>query len=940
MSESKNATEPRPDDRVRFGLRGRLLLVTLLFVNAAFLAVWLISTSTARQGLLSLSETNLGLGAENLASAVTQVLDDTHADAVTTARLDLPSQAIDTDDPKNVEWYANEMVRTKSKYAAIVVANKSGLIVASNTLGRDGRPLRVALRGKSLAHESFDAAALHSGHGVGVPVLPSRPAFLEGVLGPEEQVLGFSLPILDVMDEVVGTLTVLVSVDYLSGMLDGYTRASNGSVDSLAVLVDRDGRVVAAPAKLPGAARYRGAVLPANARSSSAELKSWSGPFGSEFLLAPKPVRGTAESWGFQLVVMKTSAALEAPVRAIGRRLLIVFSGALVLATLGLAFMTTRFLDPMRRLTSAILATERAADFQPPAVSSGDEVGALNRAFARTFSTIREYEGSLERKVAERTRELADAKQEVSDILDNMRQAIFTLDARGAINGEFSAHTRELFGNVPIAGEPVMDVLQITEQRDAETFSRMRFWLSNIVGTDELQWFLSEGEPPRALEYMRPGSDGATERRALELEYAPIMKSGAVHKVMVIAKDVTKVHELQAEVARKESEHEANLERIAELVDLDPELFETFLAESVAILEQCDEAVSTLERAPADRAGVDALFRYMHTLKGNARIFKITTVQNAAHAVEEQIEELRSGQRDVTPEAASDLRSRVALLRGLLRDLERLGRKVLRGSAEVSEDAGKRRTTVARVAETRILEVRKAYKELSRVLVSAEKSMPGDVARLHDALGRVVQALTVVPTGDLFGRMRKMVLDLAGELEKRLEDLTTSGDEIEVDAKVLDKMKDVLLHALRNAVDHGIETPAERRAAGKSEKGQIQVKCAWEQGAGGNRKNLVFEISDDGAGIDVERVKAKAYEDRLFSEQQLGTLAPAEVMQILFRPGFSLARRITTISGRGVGLDVIAATMKELRGEARLTSERGRGTTLSLKIPADYYQAL
>ncbi len=940
MSDPKNATARPREDRVRFGLRGRLLLVTLLFVNAAFLAVWLISTSTARQGLLTLSETNLGLSAENLASAVTQVLDDTHADAATTARLDLPAQAIDTDDSKNVEWYADEMVRTKSKYAAIVVANKNGEIVASNTVGRDGRPLRATLRGRSLAHEPFAAAALRSQRGVGVPILPGRPAFLDGVLGPGEQVLGFSLPVLDVMDEVVGTLTVLVSVDHLSGMLDGYTRSSDGAVDSLAVLVDRDQRVVAAPGKLPGAARYRGAVLPVSARSASGRLNSWTGPFGSEFLLAPKPVRGAAKEWGFQLVVMKTSAALEAPVRAIGQRLLFVFSGALVLATLGLAFMTTRFLDPMRQLTRAILATERAADFRAPSVTSADEVGALNRAFARMIATIREYEGSLEQKVSERTRELADAKQEVSDILDNMRQAIFTVNAQGTINSELSAHTRELFGDVPIAGQSVLNLLQIKEEHDPETFSRMRFWVSNIVGADELQWVLAEGEPPRTLEYQRPGNNNATERRSLELEYAPIMKGGAVDKVMVIAKDVTKVHELEAEVARKESEHQASLERIAELVDLDPELFETFLTESVAILEQCDEAVSALERAPADRGGVDALFRYMHTLKGNARIFKITTVQNAAHAVEEHIQELRSGQRQVTPESVSELRSNVARLRGLLRDFERLGRKVLRGSVDVGDDAGKRRATVARVAETRILEVRKAYKELSRVLASAESRVPEDVVRLHEALGRVVQALTFMPTGDLFGRMRKMVLDLAAELEKRVDDLTTAGDEIEVDVKVLDKMRDVMLHALRNSVDHGIETPAERRAVGKPEKAKISIKCAWEQNTGSDRKSLIFEIVDDGAGIDIERVKAKAYEQRLFSEQELATLGAPEVMQILFRPGFSLARRVTTVSGRGVGLDVIAATMKELRGEARLTSERGRGTTLLLKIPADYYQAL
>ena len=117
--------------------------------------------------------------------------------------------------------------------------------------------------------------------------------------------------------------------------------------------------------------------------------------------------------------------------------------------------------------------------------------------------------------------------------------------------------------------------------------------------------------------------------------------------------------------------------------------------------------------------------------------------------------------------------------------------------------------------------------------------------------------------------------------------------------KVLDKMRDVMLHALRK---NRWTTASKRRPSGapqtKPEKAKISIKCAWEQNTGSDRKSLIFEIVDDGAGIDIRRVKAKAYEQRLFSEQELATLGAPEVMQILFRPGFSLARRVTTVSGR------------------------------------------
>jgi hypothetical protein len=129
--------------------------------------------------------------------------------------------------------------------------------------------------------------------------------------------------------------------------------------------------------------------------------------------------------------------------------------------------------------------------------------------------------------VDERTRELAQAKKEVTDILDNMQQAVLTVGADGLIRKEVSAHAREIFGNIPIAGRALAELMQLDGVADSEKRSRMNFWLANIFGSDELQWMLTEGDRLTDLTYRRRISDGSTEERLLKLEYGPHLQSWA-----------------------------------------------------------------------------------------------------------------------------------------------------------------------------------------------------------------------------------------------------------------------------------------------------------------------------------------------------------------------------------------------------------------------------
>ena len=172
----------------------------------------------------------------------------------------------------------------------------------------------------------------------------------------------------------------------------------------------------------------------------------------------------------------------------------------------------------------------------------------------------------------------------------------------------------------------------------------------------------------------------------------------------------------------------------------------------------------------------------------------------------------------------------------------------------------------------------------------------------------------------------RMIRDLSRKLNKPME-LYMSGEETELDRTVVDQIGDPLQHLLRNSADHGIESADERRKIGKPETGSIFLK-AFQEG-----NNVIIEVRDDGAGINTERVKAKAIERGLVTEEQAENLSQKEIIDFLFMPSFSMAKQITDISGRGVGLDVVKSNIEALGGDVEVKSAMGQGTTFIVRLP-------
>ncbi|MBB4052800.1 two-component system chemotaxis sensor kinase CheA [Devosia subaequoris] len=207
---------------------------------------------------------------------------------------------------------------------------------------------------------------------------------------------------------------------------------------------------------------------------------------------------------------------------------------------------------------------------------------------------------------------------------------------------------------------------------------------------------------------------------------------------------------------------------------------------------------------------------------------------------------------------------------------------------------------------------------------TALKTIAEELERLSSGLRDTTMGIRMVPIGTLFSRFRRLIHDLSGELGKPIEFITT-GEDTELDKTMIERLADPLVHLIRNSIDHGLESADKRAAAGKPAKGVVRLSAVYS-GA-----EVAISITDDGAGLDAARIRAKAEENGLITPDT--KLTDQELYHLIFAPGFSTAKEVTSLSGRGVGMDVVKRTIDGLRGTIDVTSRPGEGSTMTLRLP-------
>lgn len=382
----------------------------------------------------------------------------------------------------------------------------------------------------------------------------------------------------------------------------------------------------------------------------------------------------------------------------------------------------------------------------------------------------------------------------------------------------------------------------------------------------------------------------------------------------------------------------------------DPELLRDFVVRSVEHLDTATEQLLVLEKNPSDAEALNAVFRVFHTIKGMAGFLALTEIEELAHGAESAIDAPRRGAEPLSGDAFDAVFHTVDEMRSLVAAV--LGED---GSTTASSFAGSGRpaasvavqsastpqrrsgTNSVRVDEERLDKMldmvgelviaESMFSEAARSQESSFDSLAAQLSRL-DKITRELQematSLRMVPLHGTFVRAARLVRDVSRKAGKRV-DLVKYGDDTELDKLVVDRIYDPLVHILRNAVDHGIEQPEMRRAAGKPETGRIELR-AYHSGGG-----IHIEIRDDGAGLDRARVLERARERGLVGDDQ--TPSEEELLALLFEPGFSTSDTVTDISGRGVGMDVVRRTVESLRGQVDAIVETGHGMCISIRLP-------
>jgi two-component system, chemotaxis family, sensor kinase CheA len=403
------------------------------------------------------------------------------------------------------------------------------------------------------------------------------------------------------------------------------------------------------------------------------------------------------------------------------------------------------------------------------------------------------------------------------------------------------------------------------------------------------------------------------------------------------------------------------------------ELLADFIAETREMLEASSGEIVAWETDPADRARLDSIFRFVHTVKGNCGFFDFPRLEKLSHAAEDALAECRAGRREPDQELVSAVLAiidRIGELTDMIEAGEELGERgdealvaalENQGEADAApvpatvetngetaeEEEGEdnpktvRNPSVQRSIRLPVSLLDEVMKGVSDMVLARNDlarrlrdsgtppEIEGPFDRLSGILTDVRDSITrmrMQRLEHLFGSFPRLVRDLSKELGKQVM-VDFEGGDVELDREMVEIIRDPLTHIIRNAIDHGIEAPSERLKGGKREIGLLRFAARQA----GNQISLV--ISDDGRGIAGDTLAAKSVDAGLYTEAETEAMSERRKLHLVFEPGLSTADKVSSVSGRGVGMDVVRANIEKVGGSIELMSTPGEGTSFHLKLP-------
>jgi predicted ATPase/HPt (histidine-containing phosphotransfer) domain-containing protein len=490
---------------------------------------------------------------------------------------------------------------------------------------------------------------------------------------------------------------------------------------------------------------------------------------------------------------------------------------------------------------------------------------------AISITNARAYD-SLEDRVAERTRELAEKNREVAAMLDSMQQGLFTIDEALAVQPQYSPHLEAIVGTRDIAGRDFSALLFRDSSVAPDALQAMR---AAIQFSFHVPRFLAEVNAAHLIrQFQRTGPGG--ERRHYEADWTYVAdEQGIVSKILVAVRDVTVLKKLTESVAEKARE----LDVVGQILDAGLDAFDRFVAGADAMLDESRSALRAF--ASFGQAESELLMRNLHTVKGNARMLGLSYIVEAAHRAEQTCQQrpiadngMRTGVLAAVDDVGAALEAYRAVHASKLAQLR--GQGDARQSAELEAIAG---------------------------AVSAVNGGSLSPAEAIRSVGRVLARMQTTPLQDIVRDTARMLPSLAGELEKTAPVVECVEPGLRLHTDWAHALRGALVHALRNALDHGIEPPLEREGKGKPQAGRIRVRASRHE------RGAEIAVSDDGRGLDMTALRTK-----------LGDFASDDgaLAEKVFLSGTTTAASVSATSGRGVGMDAVRSFVRRLGGEARV----------------------
>ncbi|HKO93289.1 MAG TPA: ATP-binding protein [Polyangiaceae bacterium] len=537
--------------------------------------------------------------------------------------------------------------------------------------------------------------------------------------------------------------------------------------------------------------------------------------------------------------------------------------------SLGLAsaliLIARRFLvTPLARLERAALGLASGAPITVP-VQRDDEIGRLSRTF-----------NSMAQIIDERERRIAASNRRLQNLLDHMGQAIVVFDAQGRLTEEHSRLAERIFG--ASAGAMVVD--QLYPVSDGAEMDREAFqaWVEAAFAGDAAQFKEIVDLAPRAVTFRRAGQE-----LELDLEYRLVEGGGQSQQIMLLATDVTEKRRLERSVAQKDREHEQQLSAVRRLVSGGGQLFAGFVEHSQRRLGLCRELLNA--HPTLDRPTVEALFQQFHTLRAEARCFDLARIEARVTQLESVLQELRG---ELDPCGNQDVRQGVDELAELLAEAEQ--------TFVAQHPLGAAALDQVTVRRSRVLSLLDASQHSDAALRGqiaqlAKRPLVESTALLPEAVARWAQRA---------GKNVRLHLDHSG---------------IEIPHALAGVLGGVLSHLLRNAIAHGIESEAERQAAGKPRQGTVTISGVEAE------DGVSISVADDGRGFNIEAIRARAHG---VSPEAILALSAA------FESGISTIVTRGELAGAGVGLAAARAELASAGYCIRIASTSDQGTELRL----------